>query len=91
MSDARRGPPIPIPPYTGSRYDPKEAWLFAKGVYGPPDLRVICLGKWVPDRLGNPEKGSFLALEDTVERFINRGWIKREDAATRNLRGRVTK
>lgn len=34
-----KGPPVPAPPYRGTRYDPPEAWLFAKGYYGPPDDR----------------------------------------------------
>jgi hypothetical protein len=34
-----KGPPVPIPPYTGTRFDPPHAWLFAKGIYGPPDNR----------------------------------------------------
>lgn len=34
-----KGPPIPMPPYKGTRFDPPEAWLFAKGIYGPPDNR----------------------------------------------------
>jgi hypothetical protein len=36
-----KGPPIPIPPYKGTRYDPPHSWLFAKGVYGPPDERIV--------------------------------------------------
>lgn len=28
-----------MPPYKGTRFDPPEAWLFAKGIYGPPDNR----------------------------------------------------
>lgn len=32
-----RGPPLPLPGCTGTKYDPPWAWLFGKNVYGPPD------------------------------------------------------
>lgn len=34
-----KGPPVPIPGYRGTKFDPPWAWMFAKGIYGPPDLR----------------------------------------------------
>lgn len=34
-----KGPPIPMAGYAGTRFDPPHVWLFAKGVYGPPDGR----------------------------------------------------
>ena len=34
-----KGPPVPLPGYAGTKFDPPHAWLFAKGYYGPPDNR----------------------------------------------------
>lgn len=45
MTVPAKGPPIPIPPYKGTRYDPPWAWLFAKGYHGPPDDRI---NDWYP-------------------------------------------
>lgn len=81
MNDITRGPPIPIPPYRGTRYDPKDAWLFSKGIYGPPDLRIIRMRKPAMDGLWKKRDG-WLVVTDTIERFISRGWIKREVVAS---------
>ncbi len=40
-----KGPPVPLPGFVGWRFDPPWAWLFAKGVYGPPDLRPGLYGE----------------------------------------------
>lgn len=32
---------MPLPGFRGTRFDPPWAWLFAKGVYGPPDTRPV--------------------------------------------------
>jgi hypothetical protein len=55
-----KGPPVPIPPYTGTRFDPPHAWLFAKGIYGPPDNRP-----WPGREIGKPSPhGSRVTMEE---------------------------
>lgn len=39
-ADAAKGPAAPLPGFRGTRFDPPWAWLFGRGVYGPPDNRM---------------------------------------------------
>lgn len=81
-----RGPSVPSEPYKGTRYDPPEAWLFGKGVFGPPDERTVTLHRVAPNKFGSFESGKVRYVSEmTVETAISVGFLTRDRVAQWNI------
>lgn len=68
-----KGPPVPLPGYKGTRFDPPAAWLFGKGVYGPPDERPSGLAGYLgrfTKELARSQLAEFAGM--TPERLFKR-------------------
>ena len=72
-----KGPALPVEGYKGTRFDPTWAWMFAKGVYGPPDMRPSGFSGYL--RLFTKERARAHLAEFagmTPEKLFNRLYVR---------------